>query len=472
MIQLAETLAKLKELPFTINELSFISGIQDDANAKVYSKYKEIDKAEKVNLWFKELTNDKSLFISADEIKRFRSVDVRDSGFSDFTAELNGLIFPDPNADNKYKVKYRSEAIDDSDLGNAVFEENSDFINFFNSNYIRYINQEGVELSRHDQLIKEKLTLLYELPLTQIEYLFNWTSSDVDNPAYSLYQVLFDKITQSGWSESEEVIEYITNSLEPIEKIQNIWTKFQIDDKDLLFTKSNSALIGLNSQFMINNFIGGGAINNYLELHYYFELKNRSIEEKIERKEFENILKSKTDWIANIPPTDPVLLESFLLLRPNISKILKIDTGILDVSIQSLRDIQEVQHSLDVLNDIQKISHVLTSTGLTTDAAITQLRSSDFISAQGYKTELRNFFQSKFDSLEDLDKASEEYLNRIEEHKRDVLCAFIMGMRNINKFDSTSDMYAWFLVDVEMSGCARVSEILAATLVYNCMSIE
>ncbi len=56
----------------------------------------------------------------------------------------------------------------------------------------------------------------------------------------------------------------------------------------------------------------------------------------------------------------------------------------------------------------------------------------------------------------------EPYADKLNTLKRDALCDYIISREDIFKFKDLTDLYAFFLLDVEMSGCSRTSYLVAA----------
>lgn len=72
-------------------------------------------------------------------------------------------------------------------------------------------------------------------------------------------------------------------------------------------------------------------------------------------------------------------------------------------------------------------------------------------------------FASKYpDEATRMDKLV-PYTDKLNTLKRDALCDYIISREDKFKFKSLGDLYAFFLLDVEMSGCFRTSYIVAAT---------
>ncbi|OQY99735.1 MAG: hypothetical protein B6D35_08670 [Candidatus Brocadia sp. UTAMX2] len=71
-------------------------------------------------------------------------------------------------------------------------------------------------------------------------------------------------------------------------------------------------------------------------------------------------------------------------------------------------------------------------------------------------------FSSKYDDEKIRREKLEPYQDRINVIKRDALCDYIIAREKDLKFKDMGDIYAFFLLDVEMSGCFRTSRVVCA----------
>jgi hypothetical protein len=60
------------------------------------------------------------------------------------------------------------------------------------------------------------------------------------------------------------------------------------------------------------------------------------------------------------------------------------------------------------------------------------------------------------------DDKLEPYNDKINVLKRDALCAYILANETVLNFKSKKELYDFFLLDVEMSGCFRTSRLVCA----------
>ncbi|MCB9283908.1 MAG: hypothetical protein H6563_07545 [Lewinellaceae bacterium] len=73
-------------------------------------------------------------------------------------------------------------------------------------------------------------------------------------------------------------------------------------------------------------------------------------------------------------------------------------------------------------------------------------------------------FKAKYSKEEEWEKIYEPYLDKLNGIKRDALCGYILSNEEEYKFSDTNEIYAFLLIDPEISGCARISKVKALTL--------
>jgi len=71
-------------------------------------------------------------------------------------------------------------------------------------------------------------------------------------------------------------------------------------------------------------------------------------------------------------------------------------------------------------------------------------------------------FTAKYPEEEIRKEKLEPYIDKINTIKRDALCDYIIARKDTFKFSDRSDLYNFFLLDVEMSGCFRTSPLVCA----------
>lgn len=77
--------------------------------------------------------------------------------------------------------------------------------------------------------------------------------------------------------------------------------------------------------------------------------------------------------------------------------------------------------------------------------------------------DIHGAFRAKYQDGSIYQKKAEAFEDVIRGKRRDALVTFLLD-KKMNGFQKPSDLYAYFLIDVEIGGCARTSELVAATV--------
>ncbi len=88
------------------------------------------------------------------------------------------------------------------------------------------------------------------------------------------------------------------------------------------------------------------------------------------------------------------------------------------------------------------------------------LAATDYVSLGRARDAVFAGFKSKYPDADDWDKVNTPYDDRINELKRDALCEYVLAQPAL-KFKDRDDLYKFFLIDVSVSGSARVSEVVS-----------
>lgn len=86
----------------------------------------------------------------------------------------------------------------------------------------------------------------------------------------------------------------------------------------------------------------------------------------------------------------------------------------------------------------------------------------DFVALTAARDIALGAFQSKYDEETVRQEKLEPYQDTISVKKRDILCHYIIARESDLNFNDLNDIYAVFLLDVEMSGCFRTSRLVCA----------
>lgn len=90
--------------------------------------------------------------------------------------------------------------------------------------------------------------------------------------------------------------------------------------------------------------------------------------------------------------------------------------------------------------------------------------SSDYADIYQLNDIIRANYESDFESEEQLTKNSESYIKKTNELKRDILTDYLLSREVDLKFKDMNELYEFFLLDPQMSGCMKISRMVAAHL--------
>lgn len=94
--------------------------------------------------------------------------------------------------------------------------------------------------------------------------------------------------------------------------------------------------------------------------------------------------------------------------------------------------------------------------------ALVKLKHSDKDGLLAARDIVAGAFASKYADEKTRNEKLEPYNDKLNTLKRDALCDYIISRSDLLKFKDRNDLYNFFLLDVEMSGCFRTSYLVAA----------
>lgn len=160
-----------------------------------------------------------------------------------------------------------------------------------------------------------------------------------------------------------------------------------------------------------------------------------------------------------IGAADAGLIASYSSFEPTLvtSVLEEINTGtVLSLSNDRLVAMDQLLHYLSLCKE----------TG-TNGNTLAQLYATDYSTLQEASARLLAAINAKYDDAQLLADTLEPHIDKLNMIKRDALAAYIIAYGNSQgttdlRFDDLDDLYKYFLLDVEMDGCARTSCVLAA----------
>lgn len=163
-------------------------------------------------------------------------------------------------------------------------------------------------------------------------------------------------------------------------------------------------------------------------------------------------------------PIVEALLDHYLApaaLPPNdlLADLFQQDRSLIDSLTDSLTLPAVPIEAIDHLWEVLRICQTLGINGYSLEKLADNTNFAAIVSARDVAL---GAFSSKYDDEKVRKEKLEPYLDQINVIKRDVLCDYIIARERVLNFKDTGDIYAFFLLDVEMSGCFRTSRVAAA----------
>ena len=172
------------------------------------------------------------------------------------------------------------------------------------------------------------------------------------------------------------------------------------------------------------------------------------LKDKDEQREALNLALQHIQAAGQFPPADIATLADAWKQPENLIASL---TGSLSFPQPALEAIGELQ---------DRLSRCLTL-GLQGDALV-KLKLSDKDGLLAARDIVVGAFASKYADEKTRNEKLEPYNDKLNTLKRDALCDYIISRSASLKFKDRNDLYNFFLLDVEMSGCFRTSYLVAA----------
>ncbi|MCB0535539.1 MAG: hypothetical protein KDD14_25265, partial [Saprospiraceae bacterium] len=482
-LQLIPLAEKVKSMPLSLHELWFIA--RDDnantGNSKIQSAYAGVDESGKslaliaAENWTASWLADERLYISPAILRAYLPTEYSEDAIKIFIQALadNKVLMPATDsgcrvtspaklqigkipktltldklvpildANSKPKIDPVTNLPKTQNLQIELKDElRQELADFLNLNYIEDANKRSVrELS-----VREHIARAFGMDTAFVPSMANW---------YSAYSKVVEEAVQN-LSNSDGVfapadLADLSALFPQFERVALLFKKLGFDLEDALAIdahrshffeagKTSNYLVGVNTLteiFRISDFI------------HYKPLAGAAITSSDYRN---TMLRLQSAWIH-----DKKLLNVISeLLNCEPGQILAIDK-LVPLNMRS-------KFPTEALNDIKSALDICTKLGIYESSTLEALKKCHFSHALQYEPDLYAAFRARYTSEDAFEKAFEPLEERINELRRDVLCAFLLALYRDNRFLDAGDLYAYFLVDVEMSGCAKVSEILAGTL--------
>ncbi len=448
ILSLKQTVERLAKMPLSLKDIAFIStdtavDLDLDENIK-----------KSVEAWLTKWLADPRHYISVADLQKYLPPLYRESHIGVFISmlEVNNILILLPESDLGCRIVKLSPV----QLGDiidifSVLTTDPDELASISSERQRLVddlNDIFINSTFRQKSIYEQLGLQFKTDGTRVQAMAAWY--DGFSAAYnSILAFLSHGDSAFDAVSLTDLIDLFKN----FDRIALLFNKLKLDTDDVewlnasigdFITGANDALTNIDT------------LDEFLRLAGYKRFKDKA-------GDAEGITKFRTALLqSKLPLTLPDTW--FSTYAPILSKVLACEEGQLKaleaVELASATTIK----TIDDLTHLERLVQLAIPLSIWNATTLNAFKENNYTNALIYEKSLRSAFHAKYLDADSYEKAYEPIEERINELRRDVLCAFLLALDQQNKFHDTGDLYAYFLVDVEMSGCAKVSRILAATL--------
>lgn len=234
------------------------------------------------------------------------------------------------------------------------------------------------------------------------------------------------------------LIDPIVELLHQLERIAFCFDRLDLETSEISFIIANKTAFGINDLKNWNE-------NDLKSVSTYCFLKNKIKEE--DRNGFNEII-LRNNPLNALGATDKETLAGCFSCPP----------AVLNAAINAINLSGTVIAGLNIIYRLVQVSLTL---GVNADSLV-KLTATDFDKLTEARDLVFGAFAAKYEDEKERNELLAPYHDKINTLKRDALCSYIIARQGDLKFKDRSDLYAIFLLDVEMSGCFRTSKVLAA----------
>ncbi len=300
-------------------------------------------------------------------------------------------------------------------------------------------NQEAVKLAKDNNVKLEMKRLILQNKLQSIfnitheQFLEQYIPSLVSTDYHTAAEKALNANFTNDLPDDINAFDDLKNVIQTLERYSLIFEKYQLDADNISFLVTNPQVFGISN----------------LKLLSIGDLKQLSI--------YTTLLKDKDDFNEK----RWTILRSYQVNN----SFNGVESLLAEYRNQALSSISSVTPlvapgltAVEALNRVKEVTEMMTTLGVQADSLL-KLVSQDHEAAAEIA---QAAFLSKYDDDKTRKEKQEPYIDKINTLKRDALCDYIISKKESFKFQDRSDLYAFFLLSVDMSGCARTSPLVSA----------
>lgn len=281
--------------------------------------------------------------------------------------------------------------------------------------------------------LKTSLSSTFNLSAGQLDDSLQWVDTDINSaPIATALNTTFTGETPNNPAELNPLV----TLMRQVERVLTIFDKFKFKEENVAYLTGKPAALAIG------------------------DLQSLTLDDLEALSSYQRLI-SLRDEAA---PIVQALLDHYIdhgAFPQNdlLSDLFRQDRSLLDSLIDSLNFPAAPIEAIDFLQEALRICQTLGINGYSLKKLADN---TDFAAIVNARDVALGAFSSKYDDEKVRQEKLEPYRDQINVIKRDVLCDYIIAKEQALNFKDTGDIYAFFLLDVDMSGCFRTSRVATA----------
>lgn len=280
--------------------------------------------------------------------------------------------------------------------------------------------------------LKVRLLKMYNISSGLLENVLKWLNTSIEDEGVKT--ALKTKFNNEGKPENEDNITGLLIFLKEMERILSLFSYLMLKEESIAYVSENYEVLGFNNLKLLT-------IDNLRALTYFQELI-------LLHDTAEPLLQT---ILINYDKT-----KSFSNDIDRLSDLWRLDRSLID-SFSGSNIFSKIP--IEAMTQLGKYLNLCKTLGIN---GYSLQKFADDTQLQEARNIVVGAFKSKYDDEKVRKGKIEPYQDKINVIKRDALCDYIIARERDLKFNDRNDVYAFFLLDVEMGGCFRISRLVAA----------
>jgi hypothetical protein len=378
---------------------------------------------------------EKSSFNASELLMILKGEETSQVKFKNDINSISAAIISIQTNANKPLVAYLQQKYPDGDVKNNF----SNLLEIANKDLklsaaIKEIQQNANKYKK--ELLKTYLQSTFNITGNQLddEFLHKISLSSIKDP---LFDTALNVTFTNGKPDNPAELTNLRSWMQTFERFSFLLEKLQFDAEKISFLLENNSVFGITD---IENL----TVENFKNIVFY-----------------QTLLENDAEYTGKI---NEVLLnfQANRNFSENANKILSDFWKVPQSLLASLSS--TLTFSLPAPGAVQYLWECLIlcqTLGIQGDALV-KLKASDYQGLQSARNVMVGAFASKYEDEKTRKDKLEPYNDKLNTLKRDALCDYIISRSDTFKFKDRGDLYNFFLLDSEMSGCFRTTKLVAA----------